>query len=43
MLSTPSMVLLIYDGVKSLGFVKMPKQLSDLSPWARIELTWKIK
>lgn len=27
----------------SMGFVKMPKQLSELSPWARIELTWKAK
>jgi hypothetical protein len=34
----------VAEGVlKSLGFVKMPKQLSDLSPWARIELTWKVK
>ena len=27
----------------SLGFVKMPKQLSELSPWARIKLTWKAR
>jgi Ca-activated chloride channel family protein len=27
----------------SLGFVKMPKQLSELSPWARIELKWKAR
>lgn len=34
----------VAEGVlKSLGFVKMPKQLSDLSPWARIELTWKAR
>ena len=25
----------------SKGFVKMPKQLSALAPWARIQLTWK--
>jgi hypothetical protein len=25
----------------SLGFVKMPKELSALAPWARIQLTWK--
>ena len=34
----------VAEGVlMSLGFVKMPKQLSDLSPWARIELTWKAR
>jgi hypothetical protein len=27
----------------SLGFVKMPKELSALVPWARIGLTWKAK
>jgi hypothetical protein len=27
----------------SLGFVKMPKELSALVPWARIQLTWKAK
>jgi hypothetical protein len=25
----------------SMGFVKMPKELSALAPWARIQLTWK--
>jgi hypothetical protein len=34
----------VAEGVlKSLGFVKMPKQLGDLSPWARIELTWQAR
>ena len=34
----------VAEGVlMSLGFVKMPKQLSDLSPWARIALTWKAR
>jgi len=27
----------------SMGFVKMPKELSALAPWARIQLTWKAK
>jgi len=27
----------------SMGFVKTPKELSDLKPWARIHLTWKAK
>ena len=27
----------------SLGFVKMPKELSALVPWARIQLTWKAR
>ncbi len=27
----------------SRGFVKMPKELSALAPWARIQLTWKAK
>lgn len=27
----------------SMGFVKMPKELSTLVPWARIQLTWKAR
>lgn len=27
----------------SMGFVKMPKELSALAPWARLQLTWKAK
>lgn len=34
----------VAEGVlMSLGFMKMPKQLSELSPWARLKLTWKAR